>query len=236
MSTKPNYFKLGLFILIALFLLIAGIILFGSGIFEKERPFLNPISGLRVRVSPGVSGSGNGVVKSELSNGSALSGTITPAEESTDGFFALPALCAGYLFRSSGRFPESAQRNSRKSLDFLVKNGLRLQLSTNILTGQGYIEAGYWIRNDFPWNRFRGKPKPFYSLGPQDFTTMKDSVDKILQRLEQIETEKIADNINNVLESIDKAVNDLMFPESPAVPKHFWTMPTRRLKTLRLPN
>jgi uncharacterized protein Yka (UPF0111/DUF47 family) len=37
---------------------------------------------------------------------------------------------------------------------------------------------------------------------------MKDSVDKILQRLEQIETEKIADNINDVLVSVDKAVND----------------------------
>jgi phospholipid/cholesterol/gamma-HCH transport system substrate-binding protein/paraquat-inducible protein B len=37
---------------------------------------------------------------------------------------------------------------------------------------------------------------------------MKDSVDKILHRLEQIETEKIAENINEVLESVNTAVND----------------------------
>ena len=33
-------------------------------------------------------------------------------------------------------------------------------------------------------------------------------MDKILQRLEQIETEKIAENINEVLISVNKAVND----------------------------
>ncbi|MFZ9023364.1 MAG: MlaD family protein, partial [Anaerohalosphaeraceae bacterium] len=51
MSTKPNYFKLGLFILIALFLLVTAIILFGSGVFEKEKTFFetyfaDPVSGL----------------------------------------------------------------------------------------------------------------------------------------------------------------------------------------------
>ena len=51
MSIKPNYFKLGLFILIALFLLVAAIILFGSGVFEKEKTFIesyfaDPVTGL----------------------------------------------------------------------------------------------------------------------------------------------------------------------------------------------
>ena len=51
MSTKPNYFKLGLFILIALFLLVAAIILFGSGVFEEEKTlfetyFADPVPGL----------------------------------------------------------------------------------------------------------------------------------------------------------------------------------------------
>ena len=39
MATKPNYFKLGLFILIAIFMLVAGIVLFGSGVFAKEKIF-----------------------------------------------------------------------------------------------------------------------------------------------------------------------------------------------------
>ena len=37
---------------------------------------------------------------------------------------------------------------------------------------------------------------------------MKDSVDKILQRLEQIDSEKIAENINEVLVSVNTAIND----------------------------
>ena len=94
-------------------------------------------------------------------------------------------------------------------MDSLIETGLRLQLSTNILTGQGYIEAGYLDPKRFPAEPYPWTPEHlFIPSAPSEFTTMKDSVDKILQRLEQIETEKIAENINDVLVSVDKAVND----------------------------
>jgi paraquat-inducible protein B len=109
----------------------------------------------------------------------------------------------------SGRIPEAEEGQKQEHMDDLVKTGLRLQLSTNILTGQGYIESGYLNPSRFPVEPFPWTPEYlFIPTAPSEFTTMKDSVDKILQRLEQIETEKIAENINEVLVSVNKAVND----------------------------
>ena len=214
MSTKPNYFKLGLFILIALFLLVTAIILFGSGVFEKEKVFIesyfaDPVSGLAA---------GSAVLEQGVQIGVVESISFVRHDydkpEVTDSSSPYRSLVRVIFSVQSGRIPEAEAggdgEDVQEHLDALVKNGLRLQLSTNILTGQGYIEASYLDPSRFPQEEpFPWTPEHlFVPSAPSDFTTMKDSVDKILQRLEQIETEKIADNINDVLVSVDKAVND----------------------------
>ncbi len=209
MSAKPNYFKLGLFILIALFLLVGGIILFGSGVFEEEKTlfetyFADPVSGLAQGSAVLEQGVQVGVVESI-----SFARHDYPLPEVTNPSSPYRPLVRVICSIQSGRFPEAEKQENQVHLDSLVKNGLRLQLSTNILTGQGYIEAGYKDPKRFPVASFPWEPEHlFIPSVPSDFTTMKDSVDKILHRLERIETEKIAENVNEVLVSVNKAVND----------------------------
>ena len=209
MSAKPNYFKLGLFILIALFLLVGGIILFGSGVFEEEKTlfetyFADPVSGLAQGSAVLEQGVQVGVVESI-----SFARHDYPLPEVTNPSSPYRPLVRVICSIQSGRFPEAEKQENQVHLDSLVKNGLRLQLSTNILTGQGYIEAGYKDPKRFPVASFPWEPEHlFIPSAPSDFTTMKDSVDKILHRLERIETEKIAENMNEVLVSVNKAVND----------------------------
>ena len=213
MSTKPNYFKLGLFILIALSLLVIAIILFGSGVFEKEKTyfesyFLDPVSGL----APGSPVLEQGV-KIGVVEAISFARHDYPLPEVTATSSPYRSYVRVICSVQSGRIPEAEQEDEGEGeqghLDALIKRGLRLQLSTNILTGQGYIEASYLNPRRFPVRPFPWTPEHlFIPSAPSDFTTMKDSVDKILHRLEQIETEKIADNINDLLKSVDKAVND----------------------------
>ena len=209
MSTKPNYFKLGLFILIALFLLVAAIILFGSGVFEKEKTFfetyfLDPVSGLAAGSPVLEQGVNVGVVESI-----SFVRHDYPLPEVEDPSSPYRSLVRVICSVQAGRFPEAEKKKNQEHLDKLIKNGLRLQLSTNILTGQGFIEAGSKDPKRFPVRPFPWKPEHlFIPSVPSDFTTMKDSVDKILQRLEQIDSEKIAENINEVLVSVNTAIND----------------------------
>jgi paraquat-inducible protein B len=209
MSTKPNYFKLGLFILIALFLLVLGIVLFGSGVFAKEKTFFesyfaDPVAGL-VPGSPVLEqGVQIGVVESI-----SFVRHDYPFPEVTSTSSPYRPWVRVICSIRSGRLPEAEKEKNQEHLDSLIKHGLRLQLSTNILTGQGYIEAGYRNPARFPVSELPWIPEYLYiPSAPSDFTTMKDSVDKILQRLEQIETEKIAKNVNKVLLSVNEAVND----------------------------
>jgi len=211
MSMRPNYFKLGLFILIALLLLIAGIILFGSGVFEQEKVyfetyFKDSVSGLSV----GASVQDNGVEIGTVEKISFVRNDYT-LPDNKNGFSKYRPYVRVVCSVRGENLPEMTHEERQKELDVLIKNGLRLRLSTNILTGQGFIEAQYvedparFPDETLPWT----PEHPYIPSAPSTFTTLKDSVDKILRRLEKIETEKIADNLNTLLVSVDDAVNDL---------------------------
>jgi phospholipid/cholesterol/gamma-HCH transport system substrate-binding protein/paraquat-inducible protein B len=209
MSTRPNYFKLGVFILVALVLLVAGIVLFGSGVMGQEKIyfetyFKESVSGL----TPGAPVQDNGVEIGTVERISFIRHDY--ADFLPDGFSKYRPFVRVVCSVRGENLPEMTHQERQKSLDILVKNGLRLRLSTNILTGQGFIEAEYvsdpsrFPVESFPWET----EYPYIPSAPSTFTTLKDSVDKILHRLEKIETEKIAENINEVLVSVNKAVND----------------------------
>ena len=213
MSTRPNYFKLGLFILIALLLLIAGVILFGSGVFEQEKIyfetyFKDSVSGL----APGASVQDNGVEIGTVEKISFVRNDYSKdIPKDSDGYSKYRPYVRVVCSVRGENLPEMTHVERQKGLDVLVKNGLRLRLSTNILTGQGFIEAQY-VEDPtrFPVESFSWETEyPYIPSAPSTFTTLKDSVDKILHRLEQVETEKIASNLNELLISVDDAVNDL---------------------------
>jgi len=200
---------LGLFILIALFLLIGGLILFGAGVFEKEKIFFesyfsDPVTGLAAGSPLLEQGVQIGVVE-------AISFVRHdyPSPEVEDSSSSYRRLVRAVFSVEGGRIPEVQAKENQKQLDILIKNGLRLQLSTNILTGQGFVEASYLDPKRFPLQPFPWTPDYlFIPSAPSTFTTMKDSVDSILQQLEQINTGEIAENINELLVSVNKAVND----------------------------
>lgn len=207
MSAKPNYFKLGLFILISLFLLAAGIILFGSGIMQKKIFFETYFTGSVSGLSPGASVQENGVDIGMVESISFIRNDYKeylPEEGYSEYRPYVRVVC------SVVNLPEMSREARQRGLDELIKNGLRLRLSTNILTGQGFIEAEYLDPDRYKVEAFPWEPEhPYIPSAPSTFTTLKDSVDKILHRLEQIETEKIGVNINKVLESVNGAIDDL---------------------------
>ena len=210
MSAKPNYFKLGLFILISLVLLLAGIILFGSGVFGEKKIyfetfFKNSVSGLTV----GAQVQDNGVQIGTVEHIGFIRNEYT-LPEGPGGFSKYRPYVRVVCSVNGGNLPIMSNEERQEELDVLIKNGLRLRLSTNILTGQGFIEAEYvepkrYPVESFPWTTVY----PYIPSAPSTFTTLKDSVDKILHRLEQINTKEIADNLNTLLETTNGAIKDL---------------------------
>jgi ABC-type transporter Mla subunit MlaD len=214
MSTQPNYFKTGVFILTGLLLLVTGIALFGSGVLGREKVyfetyFKDSVSGL----SPGASVQDNGV---EIGTVEKISFIRNDYKEEIpeSGFSKYRPYVRVVCSVRGDNLPEIFNEQGREALEILIQNGMRLQLSTNILTGQGLVEAVYvsdparFPVETFPWKT----EYPYIPSAPSTFTTLKDSVDKILGRLEKIKTEQIAENLNRLLGTVDKAVTDLDVP------------------------
>jgi paraquat-inducible protein B len=210
MGIKPNYFKLGVFILIALFLLMSGIILFGSGALGQKKIyfetfFKDSVSGL----TTGASVQDNGVEIGRVEKISFIRTDYT-LPESQEVYLRYRPYVRVVCSVTGQNMPELTHEENQKRLNVLIKNGLRLRLSTNILTGQGIVEADYVEPERFPVEIFPWKPEyPYIPSAPSTFTTLKDSVDRILRRLDKIETEKIATDLNTLLISVNQAVNDL---------------------------
>ena len=211
MTEKPNFFKLGIFILIALALIVAGLIIFGSGAFAKEKVyfetyFADSVHGLSQGSSVQLSGVKIGAVEN-----------VTFVRKSYD----LPldneaiskydqyvhVICSA--IEENLPIPDMETGNRANRLASFVQRGLRLRLASNIITGQAYLEATILDPERFPATEVPWKPKYTYiPSAPSTFRSMQNSLDQILDELQQVEFNTVADNVNMVLENLNQAILD----------------------------
>ncbi len=209
MSAKPNYFKLGVFILLSVFLLVTAIILFGSGVFAKEKTyfetyFTDSVQGLTIGAPVQNSGVKIGQVEK-----------IGFVRHSYD----FPRDAVGYskydpwvrvvCSVAGDNMPEALLETRDQRMNKMIKKGLRLQLSNNILTGQAMVEAKYLDPERFKIQEFPWQPEYFFiPSAPSTFSSLQESVEQILYKLQEVETNKIADNLNEVLLSVKQTLDD----------------------------
>ena len=81
------------------------------------------------------------------------------------------------------------------------------------LTGQAFLQGEYLDPNLFPVLKVPWQPQNCYiSSAPSELTTMKQYVDNILRQLEQINTKRIGDLIDQLLVSVKQAIDDANVP------------------------
>jgi len=211
MTEKPNFFKLGIFILIALALIVGGLILFGSGAFGKEKIyfetyFYEPVKGLTPGSDVLLSGVKIGVVENVTFVRRSYDLPLDEAGISKYDRY-IHVICSA----TEEELPttEAQGQDRQQRLLIYVQRGFRLRLASNIITGQAYIEAVFLDPDRFPVIEVPWKPQYAYiPSAPSTFSTMQDSVDKILAKLEQIEFKTVIDNLNKVLETLNQTVLD----------------------------
>jgi paraquat-inducible protein B len=103
--------------------------------------------------------------------------------------------------------PEFSYEQRMARLNQMVTRGLRLQLASNLLTGQSYLQGSFVDPNRSPLLEIAWEPKYMYvPSAPSTFTTMKDSVDKIMYKLQEIDIENLVVSVESILSSLDKAI------------------------------
>jgi hypothetical protein len=74
------------------------------------------------------------------------------------------------------------------SFQRMVHHGLRVRVSSNILTQQAYLELNFLDPNRFPAEVVPWEPEyPLIPSATSELTTIKDSLDKILNQKQEID-------------------------------------------------
>jgi paraquat-inducible protein B len=213
MGTKPNYFKIGLFIIISVILIVVAVVIWGAGLFNKEKVYFetyfdSDVTGLAIG-SPVLL---RGVKIGQVENIAFASSTYDISTDKTkiskyEGYIRV--LCSLPKEETTERIGLLTEEQRTLRVKNLIKQGLRVRLASNILTGQSYLEGTYLDPNRFPVLDTAWEPKYMHvPSAPGEFSTMKDSVDKILVELEKIDVKAISENANQLLVELRQLVRN----------------------------
>jgi phospholipid/cholesterol/gamma-HCH transport system substrate-binding protein/paraquat-inducible protein B len=240
MSTKPNYFKIGLFIIISVTLIVVAVIIWGAGLFTKEKIhfetyFDSTVTGLSPGASVELRGVKIGQVKS-IDFASAIYDISTDPTEVSIYERYIRVLCSTEPGRRVRRGDITDEQKEARMVN-LIQQGLRLRLASNILTGQAYLEGTFVDPNRFPVLDITWEPHYMYiPSAPGQFDTMKDSVDKILAKLEEVDvsglTEEIQEFFSEIRETNQEIKKLLMNPDPNAETANLAEVLTRLDNTL----
>jgi len=210
MGRKPSYFKIGVFVILATTLLLVAVVLFGSGLLAQDKLkfetyFNESITGLIVGSPVEFRGVHIGQVETIAFAGGTYSIPRKGGQLSTYEPFVRVV-----FFVPRQTMPEFAVEDTDVVLKQMIARGLRVRVNSNILTGQGYLEANYLDPNRFPVLEVPWTPVHTYiPSAPSELTTLKDSLDKIFTRLQEIDFEGLVDSFGRTLVAVERAVGDV---------------------------
>jgi phospholipid/cholesterol/gamma-HCH transport system substrate-binding protein/paraquat-inducible protein B len=88
-------------------------------------------------------------------------------------------------------------------MEAMIARGLRVRLASQGITGMAYLEADYLDPERYPPMEIIWKPKTYYvPSAPSTITQLTKSVDKIMNKLEEINIKGIMDGIEDLLAEV----------------------------------
>lgn len=210
MGTKPNYFKIGLFIIISSVLIVTAVVIWGAGIFTKnkiyfETYFDSSVSGLDPGAPVELSGVKIGQVESiEFVSDVYDIATADPTKMSKHELY-IRVLCSMEDEGSKDKAQQQAlqyditEEQAEAYVRDMIDHGLRFRLVSNILTGQAFLEGVFLDPKRFPILDITWQPQYMYvPSAPGGISTMKDSVDNILVKLEGVDIRGLTEEIKGL--------------------------------------
>lgn len=203
MSAKPNYFRLGSFVLLGFALFVAALLAFGGGQMFRQKAYVETY----------VNGSVQGV---DIGSGVKFRGVQIGRVTGIDFSFNLydktnidQAKNYVVLVMEIDReiAPGIFDPTSVEALKQNISEGLRVRIEPQGITGLNYLDFGYVDPKRFPVLEVSWKPDHFYiPYAPGEITNFLDSINNIMREVEKLNIEEFSDNALTLLENLNKAV------------------------------
>ena len=207
MSEKPNYFKIGLFVILGTLVLAAAIIIFGGGkFFEKkyvvETYFNQSVEGLSV---------GSPLKFQGVKIGNVTELGFVFNEYNTDYHYVL-VRAETYPERritQNKKFDYQSEEERNKNLDEMIKKGLRLQLASQGVTGLAFLNAVYLDPERYPALTIDWKPKYIYiPSAPGTITLITQTIEKLTETIQSINFKEISNNVEELVVTLNKTIKE----------------------------
>jgi ABC-type transporter Mla subunit MlaD len=204
MSQKPSYFRIGLFVVVALAILAGGLIAFGAGQMFRPRIYIETyVNGTVQGVDVGSPVKFRGV---PIGRVSAIKFTFNEygAASQVDRFNYVLIL----MEIDRQMFPGMFDENLTAVIEKNVAQGLRARIEPQGVTGINYIEINYVDDpNQFPPLAVDWKPHYYYiPSAPGQLTNMLDSINNIMRQVQELNIDGITNSLTELLANLNKAV------------------------------
>lgn len=196
---RPNYFKIGLFVLGAAAVLVMAVIAFGVGaLFEEqvrvETYFVTSVQGLDI---------GSPVKYRGVQIGKVEELEVVRKEYRTHYNYVLVRMVL-----DSDTFLPPGEKITPGVIAREVAQGLRVRLGFQGVTGAAYIEADYVDPSINVPLKIDWSPKyPYIPTAPSIITRITDAIDGILRNLEKINVEGITGNLEKTLGALSRTLD-----------------------------
>ncbi len=211
MSSKTSNFKIGLFVLIGLILVIITVILFGGGKFFKEKYtietyFDQSVQGLDV----GAALKFNGV---QIGDVSEIHFVFNDYETNKQYVLVRANIYPDLVRRGGGRRLADVHEDVGVFLNKLVKKGLRLELASQGITGVAFLNMVYIEPDKFPAYDIEWKPEyPYIPSKPGTITIITEAIENLSEDVGSLINElrkSLKDaNIAKIGQDLDKLIID----------------------------
>jgi ABC-type transporter Mla subunit MlaD len=203
MSQQPSYFRIGLFILIALVVLTAGLVALGAGQFFRPRIYIETYVDASVQgVDVGSPVKFRGVQIGRVSEINFTFNEYGPEREVGRYNYVMILM---EIDREM--FPGMFSENLTPLIERNVARGLRARIEPQGITGLDFIDLNYVNPDQFPPLAVDWKPRHYYiPSAPGQLTDMLDSLNNIMRQVEQFNIGGMSKAGTELLENLNKAV------------------------------
>jgi phospholipid/cholesterol/gamma-HCH transport system substrate-binding protein/paraquat-inducible protein B len=212
MSAQANYFKLGLFVIVAATLLCAGVIILGGGklaarTITVETYMTESVEG----ISKGSAVKYRGIELGQV--GSVILATRKYDPNSMkEGRFGTGVLVE--LAISQAALNNQSEAALKSWLPKAVAGGLRARTASSGLTGPPFIELVFLDASEFPPPEIAWKPPVLYiPSAPSAVQVLVDQVQGILKKLEKIDLLPVLAEAETLMKSVNTKIDDLNVKE-----------------------
>lgn len=205
MSGKKRNFKIGLFILIGIIITVICVILFGGGKFFREKYtvetyFDQSVQGLDV----GAPLKFNGV---QIGNVSEIHFVFNDYKTYKQYVLVRANIFPDSVRGGGGRRLADEYDDIGTFLNELVNKGLRLELSSQGITGVAFLNMVYYEPDKFPAFNIDWEPKyPYIPSAPGSITIITKSIENLTASLENINFKQISDDVDKLLNTLNTTV------------------------------